>query len=443
MSKENKEFLKKVFILALPMVIQGLMDSGIQIMDTLMIGSLGTESIAGVGIANQIFFVYILIIVGIGSGCSIFISQYYGSNNYENIKKIVGIGLISSVAVGLLFLCVIGIMPEKILNLYSNDLEVIQIGVDYIKVVSPIYLLTAISFILHTSIKSIQQPKYSTIITFITLISNTVLNYVFIFVFDMGVVGAGTATVIARTIEVLALILIIYKNDFIISGKIKEYFSFDMSLIKLYYSKAGFVILNELAWATGVSTYMMSYGIVGTEGQAAAQISNNVANLFMVTSIAIGTSCCIMLADLLGAKEIQKARRYAKKFVVTGLIFISIMSLLFVLSTPIIVRLFMAEPEVAISVYKINYFLSIIIVAKTFNYIGIVGILRSGGDTLFATLIDFVFVWFVGVPLSFIGAKYLGFPIHIVVLLAGMEELCKIPVVYYRIRSDKWSNTLV
>ncbi len=442
LSKENKTFLKKVFILALPMVIQGLLDSSVQIIDTMMIGSLGTESIAGVGIANQIFFIFILFVIGIGSGCNIFVGQYYGSKNYDNIKKIIGIGLVSSILVGISFAFLALTIPDKLLSLYSNDEEVINIGVSYIRIIAVTYILVSVSFILHNSLKSIQQPKYSTITTAITLITNTILNYTFIFVLDMGVEGAATATLIARLIEICTLFIIIFKKKLIIAGKFKDYFTYDKELIKLYYSKATYVIVNEVIWATGVSTYTMSYGIVGTNAQAAVQITNSTSNLFMVTSMAIGSSCCIMLADLLGAKENQKAIEYSKKFIFTGLTFSSFMSIAFVVMTPLIVKIFKAEPSVANDVLKIAYIQAIVNIAKTYNYIGIIGILRSGGDTKFTTILDFIFVWGVGVPLAYFGAKA-GIPIYLVVLGAGMEEVLKLPILYLRIKRNKWANTLV
>ncbi len=441
-SKENKEFLKKVYILAMPMIIQGLLDSSVQIVDTIMIGSLGTETIAGVGIANQIFFIFILLVVGIASGCNIFVGQYFGSGNYKNIKKIIGIALVSSITIGVVFSAMALTIPDKLLSLYSKDQNVIDIGIRYITIVAFTYILVSISFILHSAIKSIQQPKYSTLTTAITLGTNTFLNYLFIFVFDMGVEGAAIATLIARTIEIITLITIMYKKQLIIAGSFKEYFTFDKELVKLYYSRAMYAILNEVVWATGVSTYTMSYGIVGTNAQAAVQITNSTSNLFMVTSMAIGSSCCIMLADLLGAKENEKAVDYSKKFIITGLTFASFMSISFVILTPLIVKIFKAEPSVADDVLKIAYIQAVVNLAKTYNFIGVIGILRSGGDTKFTLILDFIFVWCVGVPLAYVAAKT-GLPVYIVVLGAGMEEVLKVPVLYLRVKHNKWANTLV
>lgn len=442
-SEENKEFFKRLYILALPMVVQGFLDSAVQIMDTVMIGSLGTETIAGVGIANQVFFIFVLFVFGIGSGCNIFIGQYFGSKNHKNIKKIMGVGLVSSMTIGVIFALIAFAIPDKLLRLYSSDPIVIEIGLRYIRIVSLTYVLVSISFILHNSIKSVQQPKYSTMTTALTLATNTTLNYIFIFKLNMGVEGAAIATVIARTLELITLITIIYKKKLIIAGKLKDYFDFDFSIVKLYYSKAFFIILNEVMWAFGVSTYTMSYGIVGTTGQAAVQISNNASNLFMVTGMAIGGACCIMLADMLGAKQNKEAIDYSKKFSLTAIGVSIFMSLLFILLAPIIVRVFHAEPNVADNVYKITYVMAVTNIFKTYNYVGICGILRSGGDTIFTTALDCFCVWCVGVPLAYIGAKYFGLPIYFVVLCASMEEIIKTPIMYARIRRNKWANTLV
>ncbi|WP_346868698.1 MATE family efflux transporter, partial [Clostridium sp. UBA5119] len=99
----DKNFYKMVLFLALPIILQNLIASSVNMLDTLMIGRVGEVELAAVGIANQFYFIFSLFIMGISSGCAVFIAQLWGKRDENNIQKVLGIGIISSVLITSVF----------------------------------------------------------------------------------------------------------------------------------------------------------------------------------------------------------------------------------------------------------------------------------------------------------------------------------------------------
>lgn len=442
-SEENKKFLRKVFLIASPIFVQDLFNSMVNLIDTFMIGSLGEESIAAVGLANQVFFIYALIVFGISSASSIFIGQYWGQKNEPQIKKTLGISIISTSVVAITVMILALINPEWIIGIYSDDANVIAIGAVYLRVVIYSYILTAISWPINIALKSVNLTKLPMITTIIALSANAVLNYLFIYVFNMGISGAAYATVIARGIElVVQLILInIYKAP--IKGKIKEFLGFDFAFVKEYYKLATPVIMNELVWAVGVSMYTVSYGKVGSAAQASVQIAGSMKQVFTIAGMSVGSSAGIILANYLGAGKRDKAILYSRKFIKLAISLSLIMCFIFIGVAPFIIGTFNITEEVANDAFKVCVVYGFTMMFQTFNYTGVIGILRSGGDTKFSLFVDTLGVWLFGVPLSFLGAVVFKLPIEYVVFLACTEEYSKSFLIYKRVKSNKWANTLV
>lgn len=440
-SKENKIFLHKLSIIAIPIVMQEFINSAINITDTFMISSLGETSIAAVGLANQIFFLFILFTFGINSGASIYMGQYWGARDIKSIHKTLGFSMILSLTVASIFACLAFFFPHFLISFYSNDEAVIALSVQYLKIACFTYILSAFSTTVNVALKSTGKTVFPMTTTFIAFLVNVVLNYIFIFKLNLGVRGAATGTLIARTIEIIAQVIFIKKNKLAILGPFKNYFSIDFKFIREYVKKALPVFLNEAFWALGTTQYIIAYGIVGTNAQASIQLANSVKQLFLVISIGIGSSSGIILGNLLGANKIEKAKKYAKKYIITVLFVSLFMGIMLMVISPIIVNQFRVNESVKIDTKYILMILGFMLPIITFNYLSIVGILRSGGDTLFCMLIDAGAVWLVGVPLSYLGA-YMGLPIYLVALCSYSEEIVKFIFSAIRVKQQKWVQNI-
>lgn len=444
---KDKQFFKLAFALAIPIMIQNLINSSINMLDTFMIGRLGEAEVTAVGLANQIFFLYSLLVFGINSGMSIFMAQYYGKGDIKSLHKVEGICLLSSILAGFVFMIAALFIPEILMKMYSKDSKVIELGVQYLKIIAFSYILTAISYSYTSACKSSGQTKLPMYSTAISLICNATLNAVLIFGYlgfpKLGVRGAAIATLISRCVEALVVILVIYLCRFPVAANLKSLFGFKLDFFTNVYKTAIFVVLNEFIWALGTSIYNIAYKYAGTQAQAAIQISGNIQNLFTVVGFGMGSACAISVGNLLGANDEKKATDYANRFAILSPFIGLFMGVILIIFTPSIMTLFNVSDEVVTYTKLINVVIGLYFPFKMLNYTIIVGILRCGGDTTYGFILDFCGVWFIGVPMAFIGICLFNLPIYIVIIMVTSEEFFKAIFGLKRLKSKKWVNNVV
>lgn len=444
--KENK-FYKTLIAISIPIIIQNLISSSLNMVDNIMIGKLGAAPIAAVGLANQFYFVFNLFVFGLNSGCAIFISQFWGKKDSKNIKRVLGICLILGIISGALFNIIAFFAPNTVMNIFTKDKEVINLGIKYLRIVSLSYVITAISFAFSFASRSIEEAKIPMITSTIALLCNTLLNYILIFgnfgFKPMGVEGAALATLIARIIEMITLIFITYKRKNALCGTLKEFTDFNKEFFKKIIRTIYPVVINEAFWAIGVSIYSIIYASISTDAVASYQIANTIQNIFNVACFGVASAAAVMIGNEIGAEREENGQIYGNKFMKITIILGSLMGILIFISSNTIVGLYNVQYEVIKSANIMLKIYSFAMIFKMLSVLFIVGILRAGGDTKRALLLEMSGLWLVGVPIAFIGAKILKLPVEVVVALAYLEDVVKLITSFIRFRSKKWIRNLV
>lgn len=443
----DTNFYKNLCIIALPIVIQNLIGYLLNFMDIIMVGKLGVAEIASVGIANQYFFLFNLLIMGLYSGCGIFISQFWGKRDIKNIRKVLGVALISGVCIATILTLLGIIIPEKIISTFSKDLKVIDLGAGFLRIVCISYIFTAITFGYSVALRCIEKATVPMVISAIALLINTSLNYILIFgklgFNTMGVRGAAIATVISRIIEAVIILIYTYKYNKVLAAKISEMTAVTKEFILSIYKTAIPVLLNEACWGLGVIVYAGIYGRIGKEAVASVQICTTIQNIFMVVVFGLANASSVMIGNKIGAGEELTGKIYAKRFCILGAIAAISLAGLLSLTAPIMLSFFNVSTEVLHDSLIILYVTSLIFIFRVFNIISIVGILRGGGDAKYSFTIEFYTMWLIGVPLAFIGAFVLKFPVYLVVALVTVEEIIKCFFAVSRLISNKWINNVI
>lgn len=439
----DKRFLKTLIYLAIPIMLNELINSAVNMLDTFMIGTLGDGPVAAVGLSNQVFFLFSVLSFGINSGISIFMGQFMGKNDIKSLYKCMGLAFMLTLGVAFVFACGARFFPELIMGIYSKDKAVIALGCDYLRIVAVAYVLTAIVIVFNSALKvtgSTVQPMLTTLLAFCI---NFIGNYIFILKLGYGIKGAAMSTIIARCCEIVVQFVAMAARKHPVLTKPSDYFSFNLSFCKPFVGVVVPVILNEAMWGFGTTAYNIAYKYSGTVAQAAVQISSTVQNLFVVAGIGIGAACAILLTNCLGAGNSKKAWDYSKRCLFFGSLLSIIMGGILALCAPSIVSLFRLDPVAKGYALKMLYIVSIGLLFKTLNYINVCGILRSGGDTKFCLLMDGLSVWFIGLPMAFLGSAILHLPIYITFAMVYMEEVIKLLFGFKRVFSKKWLKTLV
>lgn len=443
----DKKFYKMVLFLALPIILQNLIASSVNMLDTLMIGRVGEVELAAVGIANQFYFIFSLFIMGISSGCAVFIAQLWGKRDKNNIQKVLGIGIISSVLITTIFNLVGVLFPEKIISIFNIDPQVIKIGASYLKIVCFSYIFTAISFNYAAALRSVENTVLPMLASFLGLVVNGVLNTILIFGLlgfpAMGVRGAAIATIIARGSECALLVLYTYISKNTLAAKAKDLFSITRKLTKNVFVTMMPVLLNEACWGLGNLTYAVIYGRIGTQATASIQICTTIFNLFMIITFGLANVAVVVIGKEVGAGREKRGLLYARRLCVVSLITGVILAIVLAITSPIVLTVFKVSEEVLRNSLRILYVYSALMPLRVFTVILVVGILRGGGDAKYGAIVQGITLWGIGIPLSFVAAFILHLPIYLVVSVTAAEEIIKCIIVVRRYRSNKWINNIV
>lgn len=445
---KDKNFMKTVFAVAIPIALQNLITSSLNMVDTLMISSLGQTSIAAVGLANQIFFFFSLIIFGITSGASIFISQYWGRRDIPNVRKVLGISISLSVIVGVIFTIPGLMMPEKLMMLFLDGEEVVKLGSDYLRIVALSYIITGVGMSYGTALRSTGRPQLPMKLSAISFVVNTVFNYLLIFgkfgFPALGVKGAALGTLIARIVEIVLMIREVYRDKTSpLAASLSDLFKWNKAYFKRIMVTVAPVTINETFWALGQVMYSIAYARIGEQAAAAVQLTTTIENIFMVLIRGLGSACAVIVGSKIGQGDKEGAYDYALKFLTMSTLFGVILGFIMAL-TPNITLLLFNNVEVTLKLVVANLLriMGFTLFLKAANSAIVVGILRGGGDTNYSLFLELGAVWLVGVPLAFIGAIVLKWPVEYVMMLVVLEQVAKLIGGVPRVFSKKWMKDL-
>ncbi len=448
LNDENKKFYKLLVSLCIPIIIQNLISTSVNIIDTVMISSLGEASVASIGVANQYFFLFNMTLSGLTGGAGLFISQFFGKNDANNIKKVTGLNVLLGIILGLLFFIPAFMFPKFIIHFFSYDPEVVKLCIQYFSIIAFCYPLIAVSTVFSMGSRSVRNPKLGMVCSAVALVSNIILNYGLIFgklgLPELGVRGAAIATVIARLIEFSLLIVYVYiiKKDYVLKFNIKNLKSIDKQFINAFFEKSTPILLNDSGWAIGTVLYSVAYAKAGTSAIAASQIATSTGNFFIMTAVCVAIGASIMLGNELGADNKKVAIDYAKKFSKIVFIVGTLFGILLILNIPTLLKMFSVSDNLAPDIIKIFVIMGLLMGLKSFNTLLIIGILRSGGDTKYSLFLELGCMWLVSLPLTFIFAIK-GAPIYVLVLLTYSEEIVKFIFGVPRALSKKWVANIV
>jgi len=442
----DREYFHEMRKIAVPIIIQQLMFSGLNMLGMIFVGQKGEVSVAAVGLAGQIAFLLNLVHFGIISGAAMFTAQFWGRRDIPNLRRVLGLCLILAFTASLIFFSLAQLLPYQILGIYSRDSEVVRLGADYMRTFSWTFLFFAITFSYSLVMRSTGNVKMPTAISVMALSISTILSYGLIFgkfgLPEVGIRGAAIAAVFARAFECVTLISITYITKSPVAASLRELTNFDAVFIGKVIKPMLPVILNELFWSLGITTYNIIYGRMGTASFAAMNIVSTMEQVAFVLFIGISNATSVLVGNRIGADKEEEAFVYAGRSLGLGILGGLIIGALLQLVKAPILSLYNVSPEVIENAGYIINVVSFFLWIRVNNMTIVVGILRAGGDTRFSLFLDGIIIWIVGVPMAYLGAFVLDLPVYFVYLFAMSEEVAKWILGMFRYRSRKWINNL-
>ena len=446
MNRERKiksgRFYTALRRLAIPIALQQMIVSTVNLADVMMLARMGTEVVAGAGLANQVYFLLTVLNYGLYSGMGVFLAQYWGRKDMHHIRSTLGLGLAVGTVASMLFTLAAVLQPVSILSLISSDETALELGTSYLRIAASSYLFTSISTCLGIALRSIGEARIPLFTSVLSLVLNIFFNYILIFgrfgCPALGIEGAALGTCMARTIELAVLVFLIWKHAWFLMSDVRGMLAFDWKFMFHYAKIAVPVIINETLWGLGMVMYVAAYEKAGIDALAVSQVAGTIQNITELVSMGIGNAAAVMIGNVIGEGWPRAAYVYAKKFLFLSLKFGICVGAVLILCIPLILHLVVMPQDVKMMLGWSLVVCAVLVPLKTISVVIIVGILRGGGDTRYAMLVETCNVWLVGVPLAFIGAVVWQLPIYWLMLLINMEEIGKTAWGLYRTYSGRW-----
>lgn len=451
----DRKFLKNVAVITLPIVIQNTISNFVGLLDNLMVGRCGTDSMNGVSIFSQLFFVFILCVWGSSCGAGIFTAQFFGKGDHKGVRDtfriklyLVGIATIAGAAVFLLF----GeYFMEKFIHesdSVGDPVATMRHAKDYMMIMLIGMIPTALGMVYAGTLRDIGETSVPMKAGFVAVFLNLILNYLLIFgkfgFPELGVKGAAIATVVSRFVE--SGIEIVWTHTHkekcrFIDGAFAS-FKIPVSLVKKIVIKGIPLAANETLWSLGLTMLNQSFSLRGLAVVAAINITNTMANLFNVFLFAIGESISILAGQLLGAGKNEEAKSTANRMIALSFVVSAVIGGVLVLFKDLFPAFYNTENEVknfaANFIMQTGVFLPVLAVVH-----GCYFTLRSGGKTFITFLFDSVFVWVFIVPAAFVLTRYTAMGIIMIYLIVKCLDLIKCAIGIVLVRKGVWVNNIV
>ena len=449
--RREEGFYKNLLALCAPVVLQNIITTSLGFADIFMVGLLGNAEMAAVTAANTPVFIIQVVLFGFQSGMAVLVSQYWGRGDTRNINRCLGVALYAATGFAAVVALVTFLYPAQVLRLITPNEELVQLAVNYIRLVGFSYVFNSVSSVYAGVQRSTEFPAFGMILFGISMCVNTFLNFVLIFGHfgapAMGVTGAAAATLTSRVVEfaVAAAYALCSKRLPLQWGCILRP---GRDILRKFIRYSTPVVCNEAMWSIGTSmlTVIMGHMANSQDMLAAYALIGNIDKLSTVVCFGLAASAAVIVGKEIGQGE-SREKVYSVSWtlllcsmLVGGVVMVMLLVLLPTFFRPVLFPLFQLSPGAAEAAGYLAVIYAVSMPMRAFDITNITGVLRAGGDARVATLIDVGPLWLAAVPLMAVTGLVLDAPTWLVCVAMQAENLLKCPIGLVRFHSRKWIN---
>lgn len=434
------------FSLALPISLQSLFQASFSVIDQVMVGQLGTDSVAAIGLGANFANMFTITLAAIGTAASIMIAQYCGNRDVRSVNHAFFSSSFAAAAVTMLFLLPSLFLSGQILSLYTTDAAVIEPATGYLRIVGTSFPAMLVTAMLSALLRNTGRARLPMITGIISVGANTLLNYLLIFgkfgMPAMGVSGAALATSATRFLEAGLLLLLFLTGQSRSEVPIRMELHVPPAVFRQTLAITGPIVANEFLWGLGQTAYAVIYGRMGTDEMAAVTLTQPVQGLLIELFTGVSTAASILVGNSLGKSDNDAACRLSERFVRLGAAGSGIAGILLCIFAGFYSGFFSVSQTVKTSCTQILYVFAVVLFVKVSNMILGGGILRSGGKTHYTLYLDLLGTWAIGVPLGVLAAFIFHLPVHWVYFMISLEEIVRLYLEIRIFRSRRWIKNI-
>ena len=441
--EQETGFLRMVCRLAVPVALQSMLQSSFSIVDQIMIGQLGSVSVAAVGLAGKYYNTFVFTSGAVAAVAGIMISQYMGRNDRGEVRRSFFVNLMGALLLALLFTAPALLFPRQIMGLYTDDGETLAAAVGYLTILAGTFLPAAGATMLAVMFRCMERTTLPLFASIAAAVCNTGLNYVLIFgklgFAPMGARGAAVATLASQCVNFLIMLaLFLPRREWLGRGE----GALSPFRWKQYAAMLLPVLVCEFVWYMGENTYAAVYGHLDTASCAAMTLIDPVQGMMTGALCGLSQAAAVIVGKRLGAEQYDRAYWAAKRLMLYGFVAAATLSGLILLLRGYYVQIYRVEPEVKELTRHILFFYAFIAPFKVQNMIVSGGVLKSGGRTKTVMYIDILGPWLVGVPLALLSAFVWNLPVYWVYFLLSLEECVRYAISLVVFRRKNWMRSL-
>lgn len=428
--------------LVVPIFIETLLIMMLGAIDTVMLSQYSDESVAAVGVVNQIVMFAFLIFEVINIGTSVLCSQYLGAKLQQKMIQVVGVLLLLNLVVGLLVSAILHFGAATLLDWMGLRPELLQYGIGYMEIVGAFAFFQAISLTISASLRSANKAIYPMLVTVLVNIMNIVGNYILIFgkfgFPAMGAEGAAISTSIARGVCMVVLFVILFR---------KHISRFPLALFRPFpwielknLLKIGIPSAGEnmsYSFSQVVITYLIN--ILGNNALATRTYTVNIVMFVYLFAIAMAQGGAISIGHLVGQNKIRAAYLLGKFVMRISILVSLILSCIWAVFGHTIFSMLTDNEEIVrlgVTILMIDILVEI---GRAVN-IYATNALRSAGDVNFPFYLGVVVQWTVSVGLSYLLGIYWGWGLVGMWIAFLLDENIRAIVFVKRWNSMKWAK---
>lgn len=438
----NKRFYWLLISLALPVVFQNMITIGVNIVDTMMLGSYGEIQLSASSLANDFINLFQFLCMGVGSGAAVLTSQYYGRQDFSNVKKTVTLMLRFITLIAVFCMLLAAVCPAAIMRIYIQDPQVVAMGVLYLRISVPTFILHGITQTLTLTLRSIRDVKVPLAASIVSFFTNIFFNWVFIFGHfgapEMQIAGAALGTVLARIVEFAIIAGYFFFRERHIQYRIRDLFCSVRDLIPVYFRYSVPVIFSDFLLGTGNSMVSVVIGHISTSFVAANSIVTMIQRLSSVMTQGVGQASAVLTGNRVGNGEVEKAVEEGRTMIVLSFLLGLVTGGIILLIGPAIINAYSIPAQTRDIAMQLLAAISLMVVFQSLQSVLTKGILRGGGDTRYCMIVDAGFLWLVSIPFGWIGGVMIGTSAFITYIFLKLDWIIKVVLCLRRFHSRVW-----
>ena len=440
---KEKAFYTSVLSIMLPVALQQAINMGVNMLDTMMLGSFGEIQLSASSLANQYYAFFNVLCMGIIGGSSVLAAQYWGAGNSEKVRETFSMALRLALGAALFFTVLTLSIPDRIMGIYTSEPAVIDQGVRYLRITAFIFVIHGTGLVAAQLMRSVGQAKLGLVVSIISFVINILANYIFIFgkfgAPRMESAGAALGTLRARTVEFAATFLYSLVIDKKLRLRPKHLLvSPSPAFYKSYFRLGAPVLVSDALLGLGGNIVSVILGHMGAAVVAGNAICQVIDRLCTVVISGISNASGIITGNTIGLGDKRQAIEQGETFYLLSIIFGAVGSVLIFLLGPLTISLYRVSSEtIQITRQLMNAYV-VIIFFQAVQSVMTKGVLRGGGDTKFLMIADILFMWLVSIPLGIASGLIFGWPAWLTILCLRTDYVIKSVWCVSRLISGKW-----